>query len=172
LPRRETDPHGPDCASAVTAPAQVFSPDVREFFGILEKHRVEFVVVGGEAVIFHGHARFTGDVDIFYRPSVPNTCALFEALVEFWSGNIPGLGSADELLEPGMVIQFGRPPHRLDLMGTIDGVSFDDAWESRVEVRIPAGPTLAFIGLEPLLANKKAAARPKDLADIEALTAL
>ncbi len=172
MPRREAGPHGQNRPSKVTTPTEAFSPDVREFFGILEKHRVAFVVVGGEAVIFHGHARFTGDVDIFYRPSEPNARALFQALGEFWSGNIPGLGSATELLEPGMIIQFGRPPHRLDLMGAIDGVSFDEAWESRVETRIPAGPAIAYIGLGPLVANKKAAARPKDLADIEALTAL
>lgn len=149
-----------------------FSPDTFEFIRLLTTHQVQYVVVGGEAVIYHGYPRFTGDVDFFYSDRNENICALFAALQEFWSGNIPGIQSTDELAEPGVIIQFGRPPNRIDLMNRIDAVPFEDAWNDKIELRITGGDSvipLFMLDLKNLLRNKHASARPKDLDDLKFL---
>lgn len=146
-----------------------FSADIVEFIRLLDKHEVQCVLVGGEAVIFHGHIRFTGDVDFFYSAAPENVKALFGALLEFWDGNIPGLRRPEELAEPALVIQFGRPPNRIDLLNRIDGVTFEEAWSSRIPLTlaIPHGEvTLGVLGLPELLKNKRASGRPKDLEDL------
>ena len=145
-----------------------FSDDILAFLRLLAKKRVRYLIVGGEAVIYHGYPRLTGDVDFFYENTLPNTTRLFHALLEFWNGRIPGVHSIDELREEGIILQFGRPPHRIDLMNQIDGVTFHRAWLSRIRVhlRTESGLTPAlYIGLRPLIANKRAAGRPKDLDD-------
>ncbi|MDI7268994.1 MAG: hypothetical protein QME96_13480 [Myxococcota bacterium] len=154
--------------------AGVFSGDIREFLRLLFRHGVRYVLVGGEAVIYHGHARLTGDVDVFYDRSPENARRLFTALDAFWSGVIPGIGSPEDLAAPGAVIMFGRPPNRLDLVGAIDGVTFDEAWDSRVTTALSLPDEevqVHYIGLDALLKNKRAAGRPKDLEDLVYLEA-
>jgi hypothetical protein len=146
-----------------------FSSDIREFIVLLHHHAVRYVVVGGEAVIHYGHARLTGDIDFFYDRSPENAQALYDVLLAFWSNNVPGLSAASELLEDGVIVQFGRPPNRIDLLNRIDGVGFAEAWESRVTVslEVPDGSVpLHFLGIEDLIRNKEAAGRPKDLDDL------
>jgi hypothetical protein len=145
-----------------------FSADVLGFLRLLARHRVRYLVVGGEAVIYHGYPRLTGDIDFFYENTPPNCAKLFGVLDEFWDGSIPGISSVDELKEPGIILQFGRPPHRIDLMNRIDGVTFRRAWLSRVRVSLKTksgAVPIYYIGLRPLLANKKSTGRPKDLDD-------
>lgn len=149
-----------------------FSPDTVEFIRLLHRHSVKYLVVGGEAVIFHGHSRLTGDVDFFFDVSTENTANLFAALMEFWEGDIPGITSIAELSEEGLVIQFGAPPNRIDLMNFIDGVSFGEAWAQRETALVVSGEReipIYFIGLDPLIRNKETAARPKDLDDLQYL---
>ena len=92
------------------------SDDVLAFIRLLGKREVDYVIAGGETVIFHGYPRLTGDVDFFYDRTDVNAGRLFQSLSEFWSGNIPEMESAGELMEEGVVIQFGRPPYRIDLL--------------------------------------------------------
>ena len=149
-----------------------FSPDTIEFIRLLSAHRVQYVVVGGEAVIFHGYPRFTGDIDFFFSDGPGNIHSLFAALREFWSGNIPGIQSPEELAEPGIIIQFGRPPNRIDLLNRIDAVPFADAWKDKIELRITLADSeipLFILDLQNLLRNKRASARPKDLDDLRVL---
>lgn len=149
-----------------------FSADILEFIRLLQAHRVHYVVVGGEAVIYHGYPRFTGDIDFFYSDCSENVSAMFAALQEFWNGNVPGIKSAEELAEPGIVIQFGRPPNRIDLLNRIDGVTFHDAWRDKLQLRIACPGQelpLFMIDLHNLLTNKRASSRPKDLDDLRAL---
>ena len=80
--------------------ASSFSPDIREFLRLLSVHEVRAVVVGGEAVIFYGHIRVTGDIDLFYDRSPENARRLFEALEEFWQGAIPELEDHQDLRDP------------------------------------------------------------------------
>ena len=127
------------------------------------------MIVGGEAVIYHGHLRLTGDTDYFYELSPQNSRKLFVSLMEFWGGQVPGLASAEELLTEGLIVQFGVPPNRLDLLNRIDGVSFADAWENRVEESITTDSgaiSVAFIGLKELIRNKAASGRPRDQEDL------
>jgi len=151
-----------------------FSPDVREFMRLLAANFVRFLVVGGEAVIYHGYARLTGDVDIFYDPASDNVRRLFAALSAFWGGDIPSVASPDELAAPGAVFMFGRPPNRLDLLNRIDGVAFDEAWATRIPTALRVGDAdveVPYIGLDALLKNKRAAGRAKDQDDLAYLEA-
>ena len=148
-----------------------FSKDIEEFLAVLSTHRVEFLVVGGEAVIFHGHARLTGDIDLFYAFTTKNIERLHAALFDFWGGVIPGITSPTDFKD-GMILQFGVPPNRIDLLNQIDGVSFEEAWRNRVETRLqlPTGPlTLNYINKAELRKNKLASGRPKDLQDLQFL---
>ncbi len=85
-----------------------FSADIEEFLFLLAKHRVRYLIVGGEAVIYYGHARLTGDIDLFYETTENNVDRLFGALNEFWDRDIPGLHAPEELLRRGMIFQFAR----------------------------------------------------------------
>jgi len=141
-------------------------------FVLLQKHRVRYLIVGAEAVIYHGFARLTGDIDLFYEPSLKNCRALFAALREFWSGEVPGIGSAEDLARKGIIIQFGNPPNRIDLLNTITGVTFDEAWKDRISENMPIHGqrvVVRYIGLAALIKNKKAVGRPKDLEDLRYL---
>lgn len=152
--------------------ASCFSDDVQEFLKLLAAHRVKYVIVGGEAVIYHGYARLTGDVDFFFESSRQNARKLYEALKEFWAGEIPGIKAFDELMEEGLILQFGVPPNRIDLINQIGGVTFREAWENKsrdslesAEKKIP----VYLIGLRELIKNKEAIARPKDMQDLKYL---
>jgi hypothetical protein len=154
--------------------ASHLSPDTPDFLLLLSTHKVRYVIVGGEAVIYHGFARLTGDVDFFYEPTAENARRLYRALDKFWRGSIPGLQSSRELTSQGLIIQFGVPPNRLDLVSSITGVSFKDAWKSRVreKVRIKQRScSVYFIGLDQLIKNKESISRHKDLEDLKYLTA-
>jgi len=149
--------------------AHYFSPDIREFIRLLHRHQVRYVVVGGEAVIYYGHARLTGDIDFFYDLAADNAEALFQALLEFWSGTIPGMEKPEELQEAGIIFQFGRPPNRIDLLNRVDGITFTEAWMTRTSVVVedlPEDVRLHYVGRDNLIRNKTAAGRPKDLEDL------
>jgi len=149
-----------------------FSPDTQDFIRLLHQHSVHYVIVGGEAVIYYGYARLTGDVDFFYDSRAPNAKRLFEALLAFWSGDIPGITEAQELTHPGLILQFGRPPNRIDLLNQIAGMSFEAAWATRLNVLLVSDTEttpLYYIGLEQLIENKQAAGRPKDMEDLSYL---
>jgi hypothetical protein len=152
--------------------ASCFSDDVQEFLKLLAAHRVKYVIVGGEAVIYHGYARLTGDVDFFFESSRQNARKLYEALKEFWAGDIPGIKAVDELMEEGVILQFGVPPNRIDLMSRISGVTFREAWENKSRDSIASGEKkipIYLIGLKQLIKNKEAIARPKDMEDLKYL---
>ena len=149
-----------------------FSRDTQDFLRVLSKHHVRYLIVGGEAVIYYGYARLTGDVDFFFEQSAENAQNLFAALEGFWQGDVPGIDRVDALLEPGVIVQFGVPPNRIDLISRIDGVSFKDAWANRVTTGAEIHGeqvVINFIGLDDLITNKKAINRPKDQEDLKYL---
>jgi len=136
---------------------------------------VEFLIVGGEAVIFYGNARYTGDIDVFYRITPENVQRLFQALCDFWGESLPGLSSPADLQEPERIVQFGLPPWRIDVMNDIDGVSFDQAWADSVEAEVAGSGApfrVRYIGLDSLIRNKAAAGRSKDMEDLRFLESL
>jgi predicted nucleotidyltransferase len=143
-----------------------FGRDWSEFLKLLISHRVRFVLVGGHAVAGHGEPRFTEDLDVFVDATIANARRVREALIAFgFSASVP---AAAALAAPGKVWMIGRKPWRIDLLTSIDGVVFRDAWKGRISVDFD-GQKLPIIGLDELIRNKKAAGRPKDLADVSAL---
>ncbi len=88
----------------------VFSQDTRDLIRLLAVHKVRYLVVGGMAVIYHGHARLTGDVDFFYESTKANAGRLFRALREFWKGPIPFVASINDLLTKNSIIQLEHGP--------------------------------------------------------------
>lgn len=149
-----------------------FSKDIIEFIRLLGKHDVKYVIVGGEAVIYYGYARLTGDVDFFYGTSAENITKLFRALSEFWDDSIPGVEKMEELAEAGMILQFGVPPNRIDLLNRIDGVTFEEAWRNRTKCDLESDDrtvSIFFIGLDELIKNKEAMGRNKDMEDLKYL---
>ena len=154
--------------------ASHFSADTVDFVRLLQKYSVRYLIVGGEAVIYYGYVRLTGDVDFFYDLAPENTESLFLALAEFWEGDIPGVETASDLMRHDQVLQFGRPPNRIDLLTRISGVSFADAWSGRelVELVLESAERvpMQYIGLPQLIANKRATGRPKDLDDLRFLS--
>ena len=125
--------------------------------------------MGGEAVIYYGHARLTGDIGIFYKTSAENIKRIFKMLNEFWSNDIPGIKKAEELMVKGTVFQFGVPPNRIDLINTIENVEFEEAWANKKADKINNGITefeIYYIGLKELIKNKESLNRFRDRDDL------
>lgn len=152
--------------------AEHFSSDIQEFIDLLSRSGVRYLLVGGEAVIYHGYARLTGDVDFFYDRSPSNCRRLFSALEAFWCGEVPGVDRASELEAAGLILQFGRPPNRNDLLSTLGSTDFARAWARKTTepfVRADSAEDIHIIGLRELIESKREAGRHKDLDDIEHL---
>ena len=140
--------------------------DLREFIESLNSNHVEYLIVGGDALAFHGCPRYTGDIDVLVRPSPENAARLEGLIVEF--GFASASLSARDFLETGRVVQLGRAPNRIDLLTSISGVEFEEAWDDRVAAELDGLPVF-FIGRASFIKNKKATGRTQDKADIEAL---
>jgi hypothetical protein len=140
--------------------------DFSELLVLFNAHGVEYVVVGGYALAFHGSPRFTGDLDLLVRNHPENARHIIGALEEFGFGSL-GLTEAD-FLNPNRVIQLGVPPVRVDLVTSIDGVSWEQVWAGKEAGQYGATP-VAFIGRAEFIINKRASGRRKDVADLEAL---
>jgi hypothetical protein len=125
-------------------------------------------VVGAFAVAFHAIPRFTGDLDLWVRRTPENAARIERALRRFSFVSL-GLSAAD-FLEADRVVQLGHRPNRIDLLTSLTGVEFDEAWPGRVPADLDGIP-VAFIGRDALIRNKRATARAQDRADLEALGA-
>jgi len=140
--------------------------DFREFLRLLKAHDVDFVILGGYAVAFHGYVRNTQDLDVLFRADERGVGGLMMALQDF--GFPEGTVSAAELARPGNVVRMGVPPVRIELLNRVSGVTFDAVWRGRIEGHYDDVP-VAYIGRAELIRNKRAAGRPKDLADVDEL---
>jgi hypothetical protein len=140
--------------------------DWRTFLELLNSNEVEYLVVGAFAVAFHGFPRYTADLDLLVRPTDENANRVMRALSEFGFGKV-GIEVTD-LVSPGIVVQLGVKPNRIDLLTAISGVSFEEAWTARNEAELD-GIATHFIGLAALLRNKTQTGRAKDLGDAEEL---
>ncbi|RYY95685.1 MAG: hypothetical protein EOO11_15290 [Chitinophagaceae bacterium] len=140
--------------------------DFRDFIGLLNAKEVKYVLLGGYAMAWHGHPRYTGDIDFFIARSAQNAEALVKVMNEFGMASL-GL-TVNDFLEEGIVVQFGRAPYRVDLLTFADGLDFDETWESRV-VADWEGVTVNVISRDMLIRNKLASGRGKDLEDAKTL---
>ena len=141
-------------------------PDFRDMLASLNKHGVEYVIVGSYALAHHGAPRNTGDIDLYIRPSKKNAERLVKVLHDFGFASL-GLTQAD-FIEPDQVIQLGRPPVRIDFLTSISGVTWEEAVRGQ-SAGLYGDVPVSFLGRAQLTANKRAAGRKKDLADLEAL---
>lgn len=141
----------------------MLNPDYRDMLSALSEEGAEFLVVGALALAAHGLPRATGDIDIWVRASQANAERVWRALRRFGA---PTRDLAPEdLAAPDVVFQIGVAPRRIDLLTSIDGVTFDEAWPERMIVELE-GLFLPVIGRAQLIRNKRASGRPKDLADL------
>lgn len=142
------------------------SSDWREFLELLNARGVEYLVVGAHSLAFHGRPRYTGDLDVLVRPSKSNAVTLVELLREF--GFAGSKFTPVDFAENDQVIQLGRAPNRIDLLTSLTGVSNDEAFAGRIAAEIDGIPV--FVLSKPhLIQNKRAVARPQDLADLAEL---
>lgn len=144
----------------------ILEPDFLDFIRLLNRHRVKYLIVGAHALAFYGHPRNTGDLDIWVKPSEENASKLIDVLTEFGFGSLKL--TKEDFMKENYVTQLGYPPLRIDILNSISGVSFDDAYSNKME-GIVSGVSLKFIGTSEFLTNKRATGRPKDLGDINEL---
>jgi len=140
--------------------------DWRGFIESLNLSGVEYLIVGAVALAHHGFPRYTGALDVFVRNTPENAQRLEAALARFGFGSV-GLKAAD-FVNSYQVIQLGVAPNRVDLLTSLTGVTFEDAWAGRVEGDL-GGIRANFIGRQTLIENKQATGRPQDHADLDAL---
>jgi len=138
------------------------------FIESLNSNGVEYLIVGAVALAYHGFPRYTGDLDVLVRNSPGNTRRLESALAGFGFASL-GLKAAD-FADSYRVIQLGVPPNRIDLLTSITGVPFDEAWGDRVDADLE-GTRVSFISRQALIRNKRLAGRAQDKADLEVLGA-
>jgi len=142
--------------------------DFEEFIASLNDHRVRYLIVGAYAVGYHAKPRATKDLDVLVERTKTNAKRARAALTSFLGSAAPNI-TEEKLLDPRSLIILGNAPVRIDVLTSIDGVpSFAAAWKRRAKGTYGATPT-TFLSLEDLIAAKKAAARPQDLADVEVL---
>ncbi|HWR32888.1 MAG TPA: hypothetical protein VN451_05160 [Chitinophagaceae bacterium] len=137
-------------------------PDFRDFVDLLNKHEVEYMVVGGYALAFHGEPRFTGDLDIWIDCTETNAEKMVTVMQNFGAASL-GFTKAD-FLDEGIIKQIGQPPLRIDILSEIDGVRFTDAVKNK-QLFKSLDITIPFIGAKDFIRNKEAVGRKKDMVD-------
>jgi hypothetical protein len=142
--------------------------DFRDLLTALIRAEARFLVVGAHAMAVHGVPRATGDLDVWIARDETNAERAWSALVRF-GAPVAAMGiGRDDLTHPDQVIQIGLPPRRIDVLTSISGVEFDEAWPDRVTHEV-GGLSIPFLGRAALVRNKRASGRTKDKADLEAL---
>ena len=140
--------------------------DIREFIELCLSRKVEFLLIGGYALAFHGAPRFTEDIDLMVLVSPENADKLHSVLVDFGFGDA-GI-TREDFLDADQVIQLGHAPNRIDILTGISGVTWQEAWASRTSADLD-GLEIQVIGKTELIQNKQATGRPQDIADIARL---
>lgn len=144
----------------------IFEKDFVDFIELLNIYQVEYLVVGAHALAFHGRPRHTGDLDIWIKPSIANANKMVNVLKEFGFGSL-GL-TKEDFIKENHVTQLGYPPLRIDILNSISGVEFEDAYQTKMETEVD-GLRIFYINVNHFITNKKATGRAKDLGDIESL---
>lgn len=145
----------------------VINKDFREFIELLNKHRVKYLVVGGYAVAFHGHPRYTKDLDVWIWLQEQNAQKIIDVLQDFGFAGLQF--NREDFLNPDNVIQLGQPPNRIDLLTGLSGVDFKECYDKKNVITIN-DLEINIIDLDSLRRNKKASGRFQDLADLENLS--
>lgn len=142
--------------------------DFRDLLATFTDTGVRFLVVGAHALAAHGVPRVTGDLDLWIEPTETNAGRVWTALARFGAPLDSHSIRVSDFVQVDRVVQLGLPPYRIDLMTSISGVQFADAWAGRMSGTLFEVP-VAFLGRAELLRNKQATGRPKDLEDVRSL---
>jgi predicted nucleotidyltransferase len=148
----------------------ILAKDFEDFVKLLNQHEVEYMVVGGYALAFHGKPRHTGDLDIWINISEKNASRILEVLKGFGMSSLAF--KKDDFLKPGYITQIGYPPLRIDILNSIDGIEFSEAVKHMKQIKIEKDLPLNYIGLKDFIRNKQASGRMQDLADIQEISKL
>jgi hypothetical protein len=144
------------------------SNDFKEFIELLNVNKVKYLVVGGYAVGFHGHPRYTKDIDLWVLMKSNNASNIIKSVKEF---GFESLGLEEDFLNSDNIIQLGFPPNRIVLLTEIAGVEFESCYSNKLTIEFE-GVTIPFISLNDLIKNKQSSGRLQDLADAEKLEKL
>ncbi len=149
----------------------IFNDDFHDFIQCLNKHQVEYMLVGGYAVIIRGYSRSTGDMDIWVNKTETNYACLLPAIIEF---GLPAIAIKKEQFFSTEfdVFSFGKPPYAIEIMTAVKGLDFTETYKLSTVERIDDTIDVRVIHLNQLITAKKAAGRNKDLNDIENLPGL
>ena len=142
------------------------SPDFKELLSLFRKYNVRYLVVGGYAVMRYTEPRFTKDLDVLIAVDKENALAIYNSLTEF-GAPLENLG-VEDFTKEGYFYQMGSPPLRIDILMSIPGINFTEAWKNR-ETIIVAETQIHFIAKFDLIRAKRASGRPQDLLDLEKL---
>lgn len=142
------------------------NPDFKEFIELLNLNKVEYIVVGGYAVGFHGHPRYTGDIDFWIAISKENALKVIKVLNEFGFGHLSI--QIEDLMNDDLIILLGYEPNRIDLLTSVTGLNFDEYYGQRIIANFDE-IFVNFIDIRNLRKNKAATGRAKDLGDLENL---
>jgi hypothetical protein len=142
------------------------SRDFRDLLSIFNAHGVEYLIVGAHALAAYGHVRATKDLDVWIRPTRGNATLVLEAVAEF--GAPLGDLTTDDLVTAGTIFQIGVDPLRIDILTSVDGLTFDEAWKNRATTTL-LDQNVTLLARGDLIRNKKASGRLQDLADLERL---
>lgn len=142
------------------------NPDFNDMLSALNVRKADYMIVGAYALAAYGYPRATGDIDIWVRCSVQNAEKVLQALQDFGAPLFDL--TLEDLTVPGIVFQIGVPPRRIDFLTSISGVDFDECWAERNKVEV-SGLPVNILSRAMLIANKRAAGRPKDLLDVDEL---
>jgi len=144
----------------------VIQQDFKDMLVSFNARRVEYVIVGSQALAFHGAPRYTGDIDLLIKPDESNAQKVLAALADFGFADLD-ISPAD-ISKPDQIVQLGRQPVRIDIITSISGVSWEEVAAHAVPGTYDSVPVL-FIGKNEFIVNKKAVGRNKDLADVDAI---
>jgi hypothetical protein len=141
--------------------------DFLEFLAILKRRDVRFVIVGGVALAYYGHPRYTGDLDIWIVPEKENAAEVFKAVEEFFGTEIAAI-TPDEFVSGNNMMTLGEEPVQIQIHTKLDGVTTQEIWDNRSDGNF-GDVSVSYIGKEVFIKNKRAVGRTQDLADIEKL---
>ena len=140
--------------------------DFSDLFAALNGAGAKYLLIGAHAVAFHAEPRYTKDLDVWVGASSENAVCVLRALKAF--GAPLGDVSEVDFAQPGVTLQIGVAPNRIDIATEVDGVTFEEAWPNRIETEY-GDDRIWVIGRAELIANKTAAGRPQDLMDLATL---
>jgi hypothetical protein len=154
------------CVPNISSGDLMLNRDFKELLELFNAREINYLIVGGYALAVHGVPRYTGDLDLWVWLADSNARKILAALQDFGLGSL-GL-TIEDFTTSNRVIQIGYPPVRVDIMTSIDAVTFDEAWKSRIIVAMD-GLDVPIISRQHLIANKQSTGRFQDLADLEKL---